>query len=326
MHGGDITVDSREGEGSVFTLTIPVTHIRAEESPVMTENVHISSDEVNIELGNPDETPEIELGDKPCVLVIDDNADIRAMLKQLLSPDYTVLEAPDGRYGIKMATRYLPDLVVCDVMMPGMDGMECCRRLKEETATSHIPVLLLTACALDEQRSEGYRQGADGYLSKPFSGNVLQARVESLITNRRRLSEALIERNPVSVKPDSAPKPDPTKAKSGDLDSDFYRAFTKIVEDQLANSELTTEEVAEQMGFSRTQLYRKLKALTNYSPNELIRNMRLRKARHLLATTEDTVSQIAYAVGFNSPSYFSKCFRECYGELPADIQKRTSKV
>ncbi|MDE5877987.1 MAG: substrate-binding domain-containing protein [Muribaculaceae bacterium] len=326
MHGGDITVDSREGEGSVFTLTIPVTHIGAEESPVMTENVHISSDEVNIELGNPDETPEIELGDKPCVLVIDDNADIRAMLKQLLSPDYTVLEAPDGRYGIKMATRYLPDLVVCDVMMPGMDGMECCRRLKEETATSHIPVLLLTACALDEQRSEGYRQGADGYLSKPFSGNVLQARVESLITNRRRLSEALIERNPASVKPDSAPKPDPTKAKSGDLDSDFYRAFTKIVEDQLANSELTTEEVAEQMGFSRTQLYRKLKALTNYSPNELIRNMRLRKARHLLATTEDTVSQIAYAVGFNSPSYFSKCFRECYGELPADIQKRTSKV
>lgn len=326
MHGGDITVDSREGEGSVFTLTVPVTHVDAGETPADTENVHISSDEVNLELGDFEEVPEIELGDKPCVLVIDDNADIRAMLKQLLSEEYTVLDAPDGRYGIKMATRYLPDLVVCDVMMPGMDGMECCRRLKEETATSHIPVLLLTACALDEQRSEGYRQGADGYLSKPFSGNVLQARVESLIANRRRLSEALVEHNSVTAKTDSSPKADPTRAKSGDLDSDFYRAFTKIVEEELANSELTTEEVAERMGFSRTQLYRKLKALTNYSPNELIRNMRLRKARHLLATTEDTVSQIAYAVGFNSPSYFSKCFKECYGELPADIQKRTSKV
>lgn len=326
MHGGDITVDSREGEGSVFTLTIPITHVGADDTTAVTENVRIGSEEVNMELGEPEEMPEMELGDRPCVLVIDDNADIRTMLKQLLSNTYTVLEAPDGRYGIKMATRYLPDLVICDVMMPGMDGMECCRRLKEETATSHIPVLLLTACALDEQRSEGYRHGADGYLSKPFSGDVLQARVESLITNRRRLSEALAERNATSVKSDPAPKADPTKAKSGDLDSDFYRAFTKIVEEQLANSELTTEEVAEQMGFSRTQLYRKLKALTNYSPNELIRNMRLRKARHLLATTEDTVSQIAYAVGFNSPSYFSKCFRECYGELPADVQKRTSKV
>ncbi len=327
MHGGDITVDSHEGEGSVFTLTIPVTHIDTNNTIVVeAEKVHINSDEVNLELGEPEEVAEIELGDKPCVLVIDDNADIRTMLKQLLSEEYTVLEAPDGRYGIKMATRYLPDLVVCDVMMPGMDGMECCRRLKEETATSHIPILLLTACALDEQRSEGYRHGADGYLSKPFSGDVLQARVESLIANRRRLSEALVERNPTSAKSDSAPKVDPTKAKSGDLDSDFYRAFTKIVEEELANSELTTEEVAERMGFSRTQLYRKLKALTNYSPNELIRNMRLRKARHLLATTEDTVSQIAYAVGFNSPSYFSKCFKECYGELPADIQRRTSKV
>lgn len=325
MHGGDITVDSIEGKGAVFTVTIPITHISSDEAQSERVNVHISSDEINLELGEPDEVPEIELGDKPCVLVIDDNADIRAMLKQLLSSNYTVLEAPDGRYGVKMAARYMPDLVVCDVMMPGMDGMECCLRLKEETATSHIPVLLLTACALDEQRSEGYRHGADGYLSKPFSGDVLQARVESLIANRRRLSAALLERNPASVKSESVTKADPTKAKSGDLDSEFYRAFTKIVEEQLSNSELTTEEVAEQMGFSRTQLYRKLKALTNYSPNELIRNMRLRKARHLLATTEDTVSQIAYAVGFGTPSYFSKCFKEWYGELPADIQKRTSK-
>lgn len=324
MHGGDILVKSKPGEGSEFTIVIPVTHVEADVQAAESL-ASISDKEIIAELGDPEEECNVELGDGPCVLVIDDNADIRLMLKQLLQDRYTVLEAPDGQLGIKMATRYLPDAIVCDVMMPGMDGMEVCRSLKRETATSHIPILMLTACALDEQRVEGYEQGADGYLSKPFSGDVLRARIKSLIANRRLLSDIHADPHAPAKSAPALPKADPAKAKSGDLDTDFYRQFTQIVERELPNSALTTEIVADEMGFSRTQLYRKLKALTNYSPNELIRNMRLKRARQLLAQTEDTVSQIAYAVGFNSPSYFSKCFKDYFGELPADVQRRTSK-
>lgn len=248
--------------------------------------------------------------DTPVVLIIDDNADIRGYVRSLLSKEYRVLEAADGAEGIRLAMKYVPDVVVSDVMMPGMDGVECCRRLKSEMQTCHIPVILLTACSLDEQRIRGYDGGADAYISKPFNSQLLLSRIHNLIANRRQLKQffgdnRLVEREAVS-----------------DMDKDFVSRFRTLVEERMKDAELNVEDLGREMGMSRVQLYRKLKSLTNYSPNELLRRMRLRKAASLLASSEMTVAEIGYEVGFSSPSYFTKCYKEEFGESPTDFLKR----
>lgn len=317
LHGGTISVESTLKKGSVFTVTLPVRHI---DRPAVSVK-SITADEVQAELDEVENPVEFD-SDKPLVLVIDDNADIRMMLTTLLSDKYNVLTAPGGAEGLKKASKYVPDLVICDVMMPGMDGLECCRLLKEEVATSHIPVLMLTACSLDEQRVQGYESGADGYLAKPFSGGVLQARCASLIDNRRRIKE-LWGGPGAAPAPAVAPAASPASAAETvkgpvDIDNDFYRRFLEILEAEMGNAELSVDGIASRMGFERSQFYRKIKALTNYSPVELIRTLRLRRARQLLTATDKSVSEIAYETGFSSPSYFSKCYREAYGQTPSE--------
>jgi transcriptional regulator GlxA family with amidase domain len=170
---------------------------------------------------------------------------------------------------------------------------------------------------------EGYESGADGYLSKPFNSQVLMARVASLLENRKRIAEA--EENSAlplpQPKTDSKPTPKPSN-----IDNEFYARFLEIVNKEMANSDISVEEIGARLGLSRVQFYRKIKALTNYSPNELLRNIRLKAAYKLLTSTESTIAEVAYQVGFASPSYFSKCFKDFYGELPADVQRRTSKI
>jgi DNA-binding response OmpR family regulator len=263
--------------------------------------------------------------DKPTVLVIDDNSDIRALIAELLGNDYNIMQASGGAQGIKLASKYIPDLIICDVMMPGMDGMETCRRLKNEVTTSHISVLMLTACSMDEQRVEGYDAGADAYLSKPFNSQVLMSRCASLIENRKRISEALLA---VGVPKATGAEGDSHRPTSvnGDMDNEFYNRFIGYVESEMSNSDLSVEDIAGEMGLSRVQFYRKLKAITNYSPAELLRIIRLKRADSLLKSTEQTVSEISYSVGFSSPSYFTKCYREYFGEAPTAAQRRTSKI
>lgn len=318
LHDGEITVQSKLGEGTMFTVTIPIKHVS--ENAIACDTV-MSGESVTEELGEVnDDTPVAEEG-KPYVLVIDDTTDIRTLVKNLLGERYTVIEANNGKQGIKLASKYIPDLIICDVMMPGMNGMECCSSLKKETTTSHIPVLMLTACSLDEQRIEGYENGADGYLAKPFNSQVLLARCESLIENRKRITSLATSDNKIKTAPKTAVPP-----KNVDIDNEFYSRFVEIVESEISNSELGVEEIGARLGLSRVQFYRKIKALTNYSPNELLRIIRLKKAYQLLTSTESTVAEVGYKVGFASPSYFSKCFKEYYGELPAEVQKRTSKI
>lgn len=182
LHGGKISLESEVGGGSEFSVVIPVVHVseNIEESNPVIDSSDIVAELEDVEYSGRDFTD-----DKPIVLVVDDNSDIRSMLRELLSDEYNVIVASDGKEGVKLAARYVPDAVVCDVMMPGIDGLECCRLIKGEVSTSHIPVLMLTACSLDEQRAAGYDSGADGYLSKPFSSNVLRSRIKSLIANRR---------------------------------------------------------------------------------------------------------------------------------------------
>lgn len=310
MHGGNISVQSDE-KGTTFTVTFPKQELSKYHPTVVTlptAGEEVSATLVDTEISAEEEA--VAETDCPTILVIDDNADIRQYVKSLLSKEYRVLDAADGATGIRLAMKYVPDVIVSDVMMPGMDGVECCRRLKSELQTSHIPVILLTACSLDEQRIQGYDGGADSYISKPFNSQLLLSRIRNLITNRRQLKQFFGDNQTIE------------KESISDLDKDFVSRFKSCVEEKLKNAELNVEDLGRDMGMSRVQLYRKLKSLTNYSPNELLRQMRLKKAASLLASSEMTVAEIAYEVGFSSPSYFTKCYKEQFGESPTEFLKR----
>lgn len=311
MHGGIITVESDEKQGTVFTVDLPVIAQTSAE-PLSLESAPVIptllSDDAIM-----DEEEELEKeydASKPTILIIDDNADIRSYVHGLLHADYTVIEAVDGSEGIRKAMKYVPDLIISDVMMPGIDGIECCRRLKSELQTCHIPVVLLTACALDEQRIQGYDGGADSYISKPFSSQLLLARVRNLIDSHRRLKQSFGDQQTLA------------KENVCDMDKNFVERFKSFIEQKMGDSDLNVEDLGKEMGLSRVQLYRKLKSLTNYAPNELLRIARLKKAASLLASSDMSVSEIGYEVGFSSPSYFAKCYKEQFGESPTDFLKR----
>ena len=311
LHGGTISVESDEKQGTVFTVDLPV---RTCEVSSLEDSSATSVSEVS-PLNNavPVEEEELEKNydsSKPSVLIIDDNADIRLYVHGLLHADYAVIEAADGSEGIRKAMKYVPDLIISDVMMPGIDGVECCRRLKSELQTCHIPVILLTACSLDEQRIQGYDGGADSYISKPFSSQLLLARVRNLIDSHRRLKQFFGDGQALA------------KEDVCDMDKEFVEKFKALIDEKMGDSGLNVEDLGKDMGLSRVQLYRKIKSLTNYSPNELLRIARLKKAASLLASSDMTVSEIGYEVGFSSPSYFAKCYKELFGESPTDLLKR----
>lgn len=307
LHRGLIAVESDEKQGTLFTIDLPKgdTPVPEQElipaTPLPTDAVWTAEEEDHEMLYD---------SSKPTVLIIDDNADIRSYVQGLLQADYTVVEAADGSEGIKKAMRFVPDLIISDVMMPGIDGIECCRRLKSELQTCHIPVILLTACSLDEQRIQGYDGGADSYISKPFSSPLLLARVRNLIDSHRRLKQFFGDRQTLA------------KEDVCDMDKDFVERFKGLIEAKMSDSGLNVEDLGKDMGLSRVQLYRKIKSLTSYSPNELLRIARLKKASSLLASSDMTIAEVGYEVGFSSPSYFAKCYKEEFGESPTDFLKR----
>ena len=263
------------------------------------------------------ETEQTHADDLSTVLIVDDNADIRAYLRTILQDRYQVNEAADGQQGLAIANEIVPDLIVSDVMMPVMNGLEFCQRVKSGTATSHIPVILLTARALSQHQVEGYESGADAYITKPFSADVLLARIGNLLKSR------LVLKNLFS----STPQDDTTAPAYSSLftlhsslkEDSFLIKFRDFVEKNMADSDLSVETIGAELGLSRVQLYRKVKALTGQSPVELLRTARLQKGRELLQTTDKNVSEIAYEVGFTAPSYFTKCFKDEFGISPSDL-------
>nr|WP_314473628.1 substrate-binding domain-containing protein [uncultured Prevotella sp.] len=310
LHHGEVSATSIEGKGSTFTIHIPVRQ-KGEVTNQPTEKIEqlvepSSVQEVPNQARHIDELIQPYQTDKPEVLIIDDNIDIRTYLRSVLSEKYNVSEAADGKAGLELARKIVPDIVLSDIMMPVMDGLAFCQQLKTDKAISHIPVILLTARSLDEQRAEGYEHGADAYLSKPFSLRLLLSRIDNLIESRKKLNQTWSK----------GVEDDEIGNISNEIDKSFLKQLRKIIQENLANSDLSVEQIGDEIGLSRVQLYRKVKALTGYSPVEIVRKARLTRARHLLQTTERTVSEVAYAVGFSTPSYFSKCYKDEFGENP----------
>lgn len=337
LHGGRVSVKSVEGEGSEFKVELPQKVENAILSTPDTLSKHPEGREPDMQkqrkawiedvdddidgnrqgmsstltsgglgyVAEPDGTS----ASRPLALVVDDNADVREYVAHLLGGEYDVRQAADGKEGLGMALKTVPDLIVCDVMMPVMDGLEMCRRVKAETATSHVPVILLTSNAQENQRAEGYDCGADAYITKPFSSKVLLSRVRNLLENRKRLKYVY------------ASGADDEARDEADPDSRFMADFGRVVRERMSDSSLSVETISSALGLSRVQMYRKVKQLTGQSPVEIIRVTRLKKAERLLKTTQMTVSEISYDVGFSSPSYFSKCFKDYFGCQPGEMRE-----
>lgn len=258
------------------------------------------------------------------VLIVDDNADMRAYLRTLLLDRYNVIEASDGQSGLRLAVESVPDLVLSDVMMPVMDGLTFCARLKHHEVTSHIPVLLLTARSTEQQYIEGMQTGADLYMTKPFSADLLLANIASLLANRQKLRMLFSDVKPSQnaslcsiALASSSSQEQPTAVSPDRL---FINNFIKAMEMHLSDTQLKIEDLGNEVGLSRVQLYRKVKALTGMTPVEILRETRLKRAMQLLKTTDKTVSEIANEVGFGTPGYFSTCFKKQYGKYPSDVR------
>jgi signal transduction histidine kinase/ligand-binding sensor domain-containing protein/DNA-binding response OmpR family regulator len=323
LYRGLIDLESEVGEGSTFTVILPVSkelfsedeivpvHTESEEIPLMYADPQSDkTDKTVTDQIEPGETP----GERPLILVVEDNEDLRKYIAQNLVTKYQIIEAKDGRSGLQRAIDHIPDLVISDLMMPEMDGIEMCERLKLDYRTSHIPLIMLTAKADKVSKLDSYEKGADDYILKPFDAEELQSRVNNLIEQRNRLRERYRQEflsEPGTIK--SLPE----------LSDNFLVKVCDIVKSNLSDSEYSVEQFCQDMGLSQPQLYRKLMALTGHSPSEFIRNTRLRTAAEMFQHGETNVSTVLYAVGFNTPSHFSRSFRELYGVNPSDYIGKT---
>lgn len=316
LHGGTIKIESAPAEGTRITITLPATHAAEKASAPRLAEHSVSEQPKDEAMEIPLPVNAVSYDDsRPLILAIDDNTDLLALIRELLGESYNVLTATSAERGIRLAVKYTPDLILCDVMMPGTDGLECCRILKKELATSHIPVMMLTACALDEQRVQGYESGADAYMSKPFSADVLAARCRNLIENRKRILS--VSRSPLQS---GREETSPVASEINTLDNDFYARVCDLIRARIADPDLSVEELASATGLGHSQFTRKVKAITNYTPVELIRRFRVEKARKLLLSTDKTVGEIAAETGFSSQGYFTRCFRAAFGRTPSEVR------
>lgn len=321
LHHGEVRVESEPGKGTCFIVLLPRQQEGFVEEPQSeaADKSSSFSDDGSLQYIDDGERHGGKLqqiisehGEKPTILIIDDNNDIRQYERTLLQDYYFVLEASDGREGLEIARKEVPDLVICDVMMPVMDGLEFTQQLKTNTATSHIPVIMLTAKNLEEHRAEGYEQGADSYITKPFHSKVLLARVENLLHQRAHLRQLFAQGAAEGKETEEVSRLD-------DRDKAFVKQLHDIIKSHMGNSDFGVEDIGAEIGLSRVQLYRKVKAITGSSVVDLLRKARLAKARRLLEANCMNISEVAYEVGFSSPSYFTKCFKDEYGMLPGDV-------
>jgi len=319
LHKGAIEVESEPGTGTTFTVTFlsgkahysdDVDYIFADEN----EALIIDDTPENRAFAIVHEQPDIHVAKKelPLVLIVEDNDEMQQFLKNILTRSYRVALASHGREGLSKALELIPDMVITDLMMPEMDGLELTEQLKTNEHTNHIPVVLLTAKSAIESRLTAMKYGADDYITKPFSPVLLEARIENIIEQRKRLQEAY-RRHLMGL--------EPARAEAPSQDEKFIARLLNFMDANIDNSELTVEEMVSEMAMGRTVFFNKLKHLTGLAPIEFIRELRIKRAAQLLRAGEYNISQITYMVGMSDSRYFSKCFKKVYGVTPSEYKK-----
>ncbi|MBR9999983.1 MAG: tetratricopeptide repeat protein [Cyclobacteriaceae bacterium] len=323
LHNGSISVKSEEGAGTEFFIRLPMKDIpESAEELIIGEKIRneiVTSPPEQNDLNNHDSIPDWDMqkiSQKPILLLIEDNTDVRNYIFEILKGGYTVLQAGDGEEGISMAIGTIPDLIISDVMMPKRDGNTVCSTLKNNEKTSHIPIILLTAKVTTEDKILGLENQADDYVTKPFVPKELLVRVQNLIESRKKLRERF--QRELVLKP--------SEVAVNSVEEQFVNKLLKIVDEHIGDEKFGVEKLALEIGMSRSQIHRKLLALTNQAPNQFIRTFRLTRAMELVKKRSATTSEIAYKVGFSSPSYFTKCFRDHYGRTPSEIPESSPEA
>ena len=307
LHEGILKVESTVDTGTTFTLRL------------LTENTYPNAIQHDMEK-KPMDAEETTITDTPTenhpiVLVVEDNTDIREYIRSSFTELYEVITAKDGKEGWELAQARIPNIIVSDIMMPVMDGIELCKRIKEDMRTSHIPVILLTAKDSLQDKEEGYASGADSYLTKPFSAKLLHSRINNLLETRKKIASLL-------ALADIQPKQESAVSSLNKLDNEFLQKITQIIEENLEMEKMDIAFIADKMCMSHSTLYRKIKGLTDMSANEFIRKVKMRKGVELLMSGQYTISEIAYMIGFSSVAYFRQCFKDEYGMSPSDYVKQ----
>ncbi len=318
LYKGHISVSSAKGQGSKFTVQIPIDEHFLEEHQLVSEFSTASPDHsmlfgpVKTEF-NEKETVEAEEKDTtrkelPVLLIIDDDKAVRDYIRESLELNYRILSADNGKDGFRKAIRIIPDLIISDIRMPEVSGIELCNQLRDDERTSHVPIILLTAYSSNEFRMEGLSKGADAYVTKPFNIDILEAQIVNLLNSRRTLREKYSQEFVLG----------PEKTRLEDRDSKFLQRIINLIEGHISEPAFNAESLSKEMGLSRMQLYRKIRGLTNQTVHEFIRSIRLKRAVQLLKDKRMTITEVAYEVGFNDLTYFARCFRKQYLKSPSE--------
>ncbi|APY12495.1 hybrid sensor histidine kinase/response regulator [Seonamhaeicola sp. S2-3] len=300
---GSIIANSIDSDKIQFTVTLPITKNAFKASEILNSK----NTEQEIVLSNA----VLNNNNKPCLLIVEDNKDIRTFVKSVFENSYQIIEASNGQAGIEKAIKHMPSLIISDIMMPIKNGIDLCNTLKYNELTSHIPIILLTAKVGEDNEIEGLKTGADAYITKPFSSEKLKLIVEKLIENRNRLQQHFSKS--ITLTPEIT---------VSSTEAEFLKRLKEVLDKNLTNPDFNTETFSVKMQMSRTQLHRKLKAIVGLSTSEFIRNERLKLAIDLLKKSDNSISEIAYQIGFNTPSYFIKCFKETYNCTPVEYSNR----
>ena len=309
LHEGSLKVESTLEAGTTFTLRLLTenTYPNAIHAEDKTEKRSVVAEDAA--------SMEAFMDGRPIVLVVEDNSDIREYIRSSFSEIYEVITAKDGQEGWELAQARIPNVIVSDIMMPIMDGMELCRRVREDMRTSHIPVILLTAKDSLQDKEEGYSSGADTYLTKPFSAKLLHSCINNLLEVRKKIASQL-------ALADAKPVEEGVVNSLNRLDNEFMQKITQIIEENLEMEKMDVAFIADKMCMSHSTLYRKIKGLADMSANEFIRKVKMRKSVEMLRSGEYTISEIAYMTGFSSVAYFRQCFKNEYGVSPSGYMRQ----
>ncbi|MFH7018434.1 two-component regulator propeller domain-containing protein [Flavobacterium sp. FlaQc-47] len=322
LHKGNIEVTNKESGGAVFTVTLPLGREHLMDNEIITD-FKISDDisQYNVqleksEIAEPDDIDDFVVNDeKQTILIVEDHKVLRSFMKNLLKKDYNIIEAENGKVAFEKALQHIPNLIISDVIMPEMVGTELCSKIKENLKTSHIPVILLTSRTSLVYKFEGLESGADDYISKPFNLIEFKLRVKNLLNSTERLKNRFSSEDNFI----------PSEITVSSLDEELLKKAFKIVEENISNEQFDIPFFCTELGVSRTMLFLKVKAWTNFTPNEFIHEIRLKRAAQLLEQNKLNVSEVSYKVGFNNPKYFSKCFQKKYGETPTQFADKFFK-